>query len=614
MGLALPGVFCVSAGDAPAAGTVLPPGLMGMLSLQEPGELGQEAALQTLERLNAVVCWVQAQQARTVYRLQELTAQNLYPRPDPYAATPGPAASAHAADTATEANFASNANPAAEASNDTASAATGNDRAGGRDCSRGGARGRDWGAQWDGEWVLRATAAEVGALLCLPGVTAQRLVADSEQLCTRCPETLADLEHGAIDYRRARTVVDQTAGLRLEDSRVLEAGLLPLAPGKTGPQFDRTARRIREGMFPQTIPERHRAAVSDRRVWVEDLPDGIGVLSAFLPAAAAHGIFNGLTGCARGEQKAGDSRTLDQLRADVFVSALTGQTTRSMAEPGMPTGTAAEPSMPTGTAAGTAAEPTLGMRMRSAAEPTAVKREPGDRDRPEGAGTGPKSSSRTSEPWVGATPGSDAPQEPGMPGEGWSAGGLRAEVMVIVSAESLLGLSDAPAELNGYGPISAEVARDLLANMGRWTGLLQGGDGEILAVGRQRRIPHALKRWLQARDGTCRFPGCSVAAENCELDHTLPWAVGGPTEHGNLAHLCKEHHRFKTVGLWKARQPEPGIIEWTSPMGRVYRMDAKLHGRDFNGLGSSGTRWSGTGGTVGTGGPSPEPEENMPPF
>ncbi|MCQ2001222.1 HNH endonuclease [Arthrobacter zhaoxinii] len=512
MGLELPGVFCVSAGDAPAAGTVLPPGLMGMLSLQSPEELGQEAALQTLERLNAVGCWVQAQQARTVYRLQELTAHNLYPHPDPYPAPPDPV-------------------PAADAAPEPNAAFT----------------------PWDGEWVLRTTAAEIGALLCLPGVTAQRLVADSEQLCTRCPETLALLEHGGIDYRRARTVVEQTGGLRLEDGRLLEAKLLPLAPGKTGPQFDRTARRMREGMFPHTIPERHRRAAQDRRVWVEDLPDGIGVLSAFLPAATAHGIFNGLTVCARGEQKAGDSRTLDQLRADVLVAALTGQETRSMAAPTR---------LP-----GTVAEPPAGMQAGSAGEPTA--------------------------------------------GESWPAGGLRAEVMVLVSAESLLGFSNAPAELNGYGPISAGIARELLASMGRWTGLLQSGDGEILAVGRRRRIPPALKRWLQARDGTCRFPGCSVAAENCELDHTLPWASNGPTEHGNLAHLCRKHHRFKTVGLWKARQPAPGVIEWTSPMGRIYRTDAQ--GSDFNGSGTSGAGCSGTV-QAGTGGPSREPDESTPPF
>ncbi|MDM7988929.1 HNH endonuclease signature motif containing protein [Arthrobacter sp. zg-Y877] len=475
--------------DVPADVTVLPAGLMGMLSLQEPAGLGQEAALQVLERLGAVVSWAQAQQARTVHRLMELTAANLGRYPDSDLAMPGSGTSAE--------------------------------------------------VQGSGEWVLRATAAEVGALLGLTGLAAQRLVSDSEQLSTRCTETLSELERGVIDYRRARTVIEQTGGLRPEDGKLLEARLLHLAPGKTGPQFDRTARRMREGIFPETIPERHRTAHEERRVWVEDLPDGIGVLSAFLPAAAAHGIFNGLTSCARGEQAAGDGRTLDQLRADVLVSALTGQPTRSVAAPAMP-----------GTERGTPP------RKGSAPAPAGQ------------AGQG-----------LGSAPAPVTEQE-------WAGPGLRAEVMVLISAESLLGLSDAPAELNGYGPVGADVARELLRNTGRWTGLLQDGEGEILAVGRQRRIPQALKRWLQARDGTCRFPGCGVAAANCEIDHTVPWAEGGSTGHGNLAHLCRKHHRLKTVGLWKARQPAPGLIEWTSPMGRVYQTQAYLHGRDFAGSAS----------------------------
>ncbi|WP_246168662.1 HNH endonuclease [Arthrobacter luteolus] len=61
-----------------------------------------------------------------------------------------------------------------------------------------------------------------------------------------------------------------------------------------------------------------------------------------------------------------------------------------------------------------------------------------------------------------------------------------------------------------------------------------------------------------------------------EIDHTTPWARGGPTEHSNLEHLCPKHHRFKTLGHWKARQPEPGSIEWTSPTGRAYRTEAAL--------------------------------------
>ncbi|MER1997748.1 MAG: HNH endonuclease signature motif containing protein [Arthrobacter sp.] len=91
--------------------------------------------------------------------------------------------------------------------------------------------------------------------------------------------------------------------------------------------------------------------------------------------------------------------------------------------------------------------------------------------------------------------------------------------------------------------------------------------GEILHIGRRRRVPAGLKRWLQARDGTCRFPGCGVSVSNSEIDHTRPWAWGGETSHGNLEHLCPKHHRLKTLAYWKAAQPEPGVIAWTSPGG-----------------------------------------------
>lgn len=153
----------------------------------------------------------------------------------------------------------------------------------------------------------------------------------------------------------------------------------------------------------------------------------------------------------------------------------------------------------------------------------------------------------------------------------------RAEIMVLINAETLFSANDDPAELHGYGPISAEAARRLARTATRWTGLVQDPDtGEILGVGRRRKVPAGLARWLRARDGTCRFPGCRVSTAVTEIDHTTDWADGGPTDHANLANLCRRHHRFKTLGFWKARQPEPGVMEWTSPSGRVYRTEPFL--------------------------------------
>ena len=156
--------------------------------------------------------------------------------------------------------------------------------------------------------------------------------------------------------------------------------------------------------------------------------------------------------------------------------------------------------------------------------------------------------------------------------------GIKAEIMVLISAGTLFGLDDNPAELNGAGPITAEAGRRLARQALHWTGLVQDySSGEILAVGRRRKVPAGLKRWLQARDGTCRFPGCGVGTARAEIDHTIPWARGGLTAHGNLANLCPKHHLYKTLGFWRARQERPGVLEWISPLGRVYRTAPQLH-------------------------------------
>ncbi|MCC3270648.1 HNH endonuclease [Arthrobacter gengyunqii] len=153
----------------------------------------------------------------------------------------------------------------------------------------------------------------------------------------------------------------------------------------------------------------------------------------------------------------------------------------------------------------------------------------------------------------------------------------RTEILVLITAETLFGADEQPAELHGYGPISPETARRLARQAARWTAVERHpGSDEILRVGRRRKVPAGLQRWLRARDGTCRFPGCRTNAVISEIDHTKPWSQGGTTDHDNLEHLCRRHHMFKTRGFWKARQHSPGIIEWTSPGGRTYRTDPHL--------------------------------------
>ncbi|MCQ1996446.1 HNH endonuclease signature motif containing protein [Arthrobacter sp. zg-Y1171] len=386
-------------------------------------------------------------------------------------------------------------------------------------------------------------AAECAAILNVPQVTGQRLLSEAGQLCGTHTATLAGLEEGRFSYQHAQVVLEQCQNVPAEKLPGFEADLLKAAEGQTRAQFSAKARRLREKTFPETVSKRHLTAFEQRKVTLDREEDGMSCLSAHLRAAEAQQIYTALSTCARGEQAGGDPRTTDQLRADILAQLLMGGSRGLFATAG--------------------ARDKAGSRDASGTRPGTghTSNDTGAATRDEdgtGFGNGPEG----------------APDRPTGPDDGIVP---RAEIMVLISAETLFGADDQPAELHGYGPISAEEARRLARNAVGWTGLAQNPHtGEILGVGRRRKVPAGLRRWLRARDGTCRFPGCRVSTANADIDHTIDWARGGPTDHGNLEHLCRRHHRFKTLGYWKACQPIPGVIEWTSPTGRVYRAEPFL--------------------------------------
>ena len=82
------------------------------------------------------------------------------------------------------------------------------------------------------------------------------------------------------------------------------------------------------------------------------------------------------------------------------------------------------------------------------------------------------------------------------------------------------------------------------------------------------RPPESLAQLVRQRDGRCRFPGCSVAARFCDLDHVRPWPFG-PTAADNLVCLCRRHHRVKQRPDWRADLTPDGVLRWTEPTGRV---------------------------------------------
>ncbi len=180
------------------------------------------------------------------------------------------------------------------------------------------------------------------------------------------------------------------------------------------------------------------------------------------------------------------------------------------------------------------------------------------------------------------------------------------QAQIIVPFSTATGGELELAEIPGLGPVLPSTARDLLGDA-EWSQVAVDQDGVVIAAGDpipaprspataararmrenwelslaqlmcqppQRRLrpeqlgsaayatPSRLRRFLQARDRTCVFPGCHRRIT--DVDHRIPWPLG-PTAAGNLQLLCRHHHRAKQAVFTVELTPE-GDYLWTSRGG-----------------------------------------------
>jgi hypothetical protein len=145
-------------------------------------------------------------------------------------------------------------------------------------------------------------------------------------------------------------------------------------------------------------------------------------------------------------------------------------------------------------------------------------------------------------------------------------------VQVIVALSTLTGADDQPAELAGYGPIPASMARRIASRPDSvWRRLVTDEMGRLIDYGRTTyRPPVGLADFVRAHDQTCRFPGCHRRARDCDLDHLEAWDDLGDTNFVNLAAECRRHHRVKHEADWAVERQLDGTVQWTSPTGHIY--------------------------------------------
>jgi len=376
----------------------------------------------------------------------------------------------------------------------------------------------------DSELQVRSLAAELGAALRVSDRSVQRQLSDALTLTERFPATFEALAAGRISRAHASVIVD--AGCHLPDAEsrsAFEASVLPYAETESATRLRPVARLRAERISSSSAQERHDRARKRRGVRVFDLDDGMSELVAVLPAVLAHGAFDRLT----------------QLAHEVRAAAVEG-----------PGGDEPAGSSEAGRAASAAA--TAGGAAATAEIAEAAARSTDEL----------RADLLADLVLAGSPTAHDVPT-------GLAA--IRGIVQVTVPALTLMGATDDAVELTGHAPVDPVTARRLAGHAPGWDRILTHPvSGAVLAVDRYRP-GEDIKRALRVRDRHCRFVGCRQPVWRCDLDHTRDAARGGRTTVCNLAHLCRRHHVMKHHSAWRVIQLPDGVLEWTSPTGRVYR-------------------------------------------
>lgn len=153
---------------------------------------------------------------------------------------------------------------------------------------------------------------------------------------------------------------------------------------------------------------------------------------------------------------------------------------------------------------------------------------------------------------------------------------LNLSLCLIMTDRSLFMGKKEPAYMEGYGYISSQVARELIAGSfdgngvdirkrreGEYQDYLENletvteivrlytapGDTELVAMdSKARAFPKKLRRFIRVRDRSCRTPYCDGMVQ--EADHILQHHLGGQTSVDNSAGRCPICNKAKEKWGW----------------------------------------------------------------
>ncbi|MBT0567129.1 HNH endonuclease signature motif containing protein [Williamsia sp. CHRR-6] len=165
----------------------------------------------------------------------------------------------------------------------------------------------------------------------------------------------------------------------------------------------------------------------------------------------------------------------------------------------------------------------------------------------------------------------------------------RLNVHVVAQADTVAGTSQAPGFIDGYGVISADQVRDLVARpdvkLTPMHAAVSGAPVPTFLPSDPYRPSAALDRFVRIRDLYCTWPGCDQPAFGCDLDHVDEFdhddpAAGGDTTPDGLGAKCRFHHLIKTFTGFvddQFRDPNTGHLTSTVTTPEGVTVDGPVH-------------------------------------
>lgn len=368
-----------------------------------------------------------------------------------------------------------------------------------------------------------------------------RLLGLARALVTEMPRTMAALDSGQINEWRATLLVKETAWLSAEDRCAVDEELaadMGTFEGAGDRSIIAAAKAAAYRRDPRSVTQRAARAASERHVGLRPAPDTMAILTALLPVAQGVAAYKALKESADSARSAGDERSRGQVMADTLVERLTGT--------------------PGGVGK---IELQLVMTDRTLFQ--------GDSEPARLSG-------------YGIVPGGWARELVSL------AGGARADTGARTKREAALGAGSGfadQARRESYGPPHSSAPADPVFDVYLRRLFTAPATGELVAMDSKARLfPGGMRRFIDARDATCRTPYCDAPIRH--IDHIVSWSSGGPTSLNNGAGLCEQCNHTKENPGWTSKTLPSGSnvheIDVRTPTGDTYRSKAPPlpgHGR-----------------------------------